>query len=666
MSSVNQSREDKPDHATIFLSYSRQDLELAGKLAARFKAAGHRVWWDQAIASGDTYDAVTEAALRGAACVVVLWTPASVASRWVRSEATVALRQGTLLPVMLADCERPVMFELSQSLDLIGWTGNARDPRLKALIDDVARMVAQGPQAAPPGAPATSNQAPQRPDRRLAIGAGIAALALGGGGMAWWQLRRPSTVATGARVSGPATSLMVMPFENLSGDPEQAWFANGMAEEVRSTLAQLPGLKVIGRVSSERFRDEPDLAAAAKQLGAEMILTGSVRRGGDKLRVSAQLTDAVTGVERWSQSYDRPAGDVLAIQSEIAAAVAAGLRLRLGSVGVLPPVGSTRNAEANELFLRAREMVLATADIDGRRKRLALLDAALAIDPNFAIAWNSRAGELAFIADVSILDLAQRRDMSNLSGQALDRVIRLVPGTALAHGARQQQLTRALDLAGAAREAEACIRLAPGNAPTLSRAGALLWQIHAERGLSVMQSALQFDPFSYLLTGNIGLILNAMGKPEDGARLLKQALAMSDGKVGLFGLASGHLQRRDPEAARRIIAPDLDGLRKLFVLALADRLQNRSSPALTDLEAMAPEVSAVNLAEVYAWSGDIDAALTKIDAAVSARAPALTRLLVNPFFRPIREEPRFQSHLVKFFPAGAIEIEARRLRALPR
>lgn len=653
-----------PAVASVFLSYSRQDFELAGKLAARLKAAGHQVWWDQAINSGETYDQVIEAALRGAACVVVLWTPTAVASRWVRSEASVALQQGTLLPVILADCQRPVMFELSQNRDLTGWTGNARDPRLKALLDDVARMVARGPEPAPVPAPVQPPPAQPRPDRRLAIGGGIAALVVAGGGIAWWQSRQPSTTATDAVASGPATSLMVMPFENQSGDPAQAWFANGMAEEVRSTLAQLPGLKVIGRVSSERFRDAPDLAAAAKQLGATVILTGSVRRGGDTLRVSAQLTEAATGVERWSQSYDRKSGDVLAVQSEIAASVATALRLRLGSVGIPDPVGGTRNAEANELYLRAREMVMAMADIDGHRQRLALADRALAIDPEFALAWRERANALVSIRNLTLTDLEQRRDLLRLVSEASDRVIQLVPNTALAHLARQAQLTRQLDLAGAVREAEMAISLAPRDPLALSRAGNLLSAVYADRGLAVMQAALQLDPFDYFQVGTIGLMLNSMGRPDAAAKMLERALAMSNGRLGIFGLAAGRLQRRDAAAARRIIAPDFDGPRKLFVIALADRLENRPSAALDTLEALSPEVSGMPLGEIYAWSGDTGKALTVLEQAYAARDVGLTRLLINPFLDPLRAEPRFQALLARIYPADAIALEARRLKAL--
>ena len=119
----------------VFISYSRDDQSTARKFAEGLQAEGLSVWWDQTLRMGDAYDEVTEKALREARAVVVLWSRNSVASRWVRAEATIADRAGTLLPVMIEACDRPVMFELRQTADLVAWQGDRRDPRWLAFVE---------------------------------------------------------------------------------------------------------------------------------------------------------------------------------------------------------------------------------------------------------------------------------------------------------------------------------------------------------------------------------------------------------------------------------------------------------------------------------------------------------------------------------------------------
>jgi len=125
----------------IFLSYSREDQARARIFADSFSAEGFKVWWDVTLHAGQAYDEVTETALRSARAVVVLWSKRSVASRWVRAEATLGERHGTLLPAMIEACERPIMFELTQTADLKGWAGDREDKAWTAFVEDVRRMV---------------------------------------------------------------------------------------------------------------------------------------------------------------------------------------------------------------------------------------------------------------------------------------------------------------------------------------------------------------------------------------------------------------------------------------------------------------------------------------------------------------------------------------------
>jgi len=164
--------------ADVFLSYSRADQEVARRFAEALQAAGLEVWWDVGLATGEAYDRVTEEALMSARAVVVLWSKTSVDSRWVRAEATQGDRNGTLVPVMIEDCKRPVMFELVQTADLTRWKGKASDPAWQAFLADVRRVVSrEAPAAAPATAPPPAAKA-ARPGRILVVGAVVAVVAI--------------------------------------------------------------------------------------------------------------------------------------------------------------------------------------------------------------------------------------------------------------------------------------------------------------------------------------------------------------------------------------------------------------------------------------------------------------------------------------------------------
>ena len=134
----------------IFLSYTREDADVAKLYADAFAGAGLEVWWDATLRSGEAYDEVTESALRGARAVVVLWSPRSVSSRWGRAEASIAGENGTMAPVKIEACDLPVMFRLTQTAELSHWRGEAGDPAWLAFLDDVRRMA--GREAAQPAA----------------------------------------------------------------------------------------------------------------------------------------------------------------------------------------------------------------------------------------------------------------------------------------------------------------------------------------------------------------------------------------------------------------------------------------------------------------------------------------------------------------------------------
>ena len=300
----------------VFVSYKAEDRPRVQPLVDALESDGLSVWWDARVGGGDAWRETIAEQLDSAPCVIVVWSKRSTApeGRFVRDEAARAQRRGSYLPVTIDKVDPPLGFGEVQALPLSGWKGDCSDPRYRAVSECVHSILQREP------AVASNARFKTRPSRRAVLaGGGVAAIAAATGG---WLLLRPA--------KAKAHTIAVLPFANLSGDASQNYFSDGMAEELRSALAAVGGLQVVARTSSEMLRNV-DAITAARRLDVADVITGSVRRSPTTVRVSAQLVDGRSGLEQWSQSFDRPFGDVLAIQSDIAANVARALSVELGS-----------------------------------------------------------------------------------------------------------------------------------------------------------------------------------------------------------------------------------------------------------------------------------------------------------------------------------------------
>ena len=360
----------------IFLSYNREDQARARLFADAFAGQGFDVWWDTALKSGEAYDEVTEAALRNAKAVVVLWSPRSVLSRWVRAEATLADRNRTLVPCMIEAGERPIMFELVQTAELSHWQGDVDDRAWLAFLADVTRFVSaeRAPVALPASAPA------------------------------------PRAVAMGA-----APALAVLPFANRSGLAEDEAFAVGMVEDIVAALTPSPDLKVLTAGATAGWRGKAiDLRAAGRELGVRYLLEGNLRRVGETLRMTAQLVEAETGAVLWTQKFDRPLAELAALQEELVTEVAAHLHIKvrnLESARVLKSGAQT----VHELVLRA-DALLGENHLDG----IAEARRAIAIAPDHARAHAVLSSGLAFLyLEEGGVDPSRRPEILAEVGRAL-------------------------------------------------------------------------------------------------------------------------------------------------------------------------------------------------------------------------------------------------------
>ena len=243
----------------IFLSYNREDAAVAQTYRDAFEREGFDVWWDATLRSGEAYDEVTEGALRGAKAVVVLWSPRSVSSRWVRAEATIAARNKTLMPVTIEPCDRPVMFELTQTAELSHWRGAADDKAWLTFLGDVRRMVGRS-EPKPVESPA------------------------------------PPSSATGAPL------VAVLPIAHRAGDDEMEILAEDLTEDITRELAGAGYFKLIAAGTMASWRGKTiDYRALGRELEARYLVEGKIQRAGEHVRLTLQLIDTGTASTLWSK-----------------------------------------------------------------------------------------------------------------------------------------------------------------------------------------------------------------------------------------------------------------------------------------------------------------------------------------------------------------------------
>lgn len=346
----------------IFLSYSRLDQTVAQRFAEAFQQEGFSVWWDVVLKPGEAYDEVTEKALNEAKAVVVLWSKNSVGSRWVRAEATQGNENRTLIPVMIEPCKRPIMFELTHTADLCHWTGSKDD---RAWLDYVAevrafvqRRTAGGGEPAPTPAP-TPAPAIERPVRAAAA---------------------------------EAKSIAVLPLQNLSPNPENAYFASGVHEEILDRLAKISELKVIARAAVLRFNDTTKSPSQiARELNVSTIMAGSVRFAGNRVRISTQLIRAADDTNLWTETYQFALDDIFAVQSDVAQKVAAAMQATLAPAEKADlDRPDTDNTAAYTLYLQHRyqyetELARPTLAQDGWiESGIRRMSEAVTLDPRYA------------------------------------------------------------------------------------------------------------------------------------------------------------------------------------------------------------------------------------------------------------------------------------------
>ena len=463
----------------------------------------------------------------------------------------------------------------------------------------------------------------------------------------------PAASAPPSDFAPPPHTVGVLPFVNMSGDKDQEYFSDGLSEELINALALIDELQVAARTSSFSFKGQAlDVETIGRKLHVGAVLEGSVRRSGNTVRVTAQLINASNGFHIWSHTYDRDLKDVLAVQSDIATAVAQQLQVKLlGNEAGKFEIGGTRNPQAHDAYLRATQLYSKADTEDRYRAALAAFDQAIALDASFSAAYGGRAFSLLGIAS-GTFDLALREEMQKKAGEAADRAVGLAPDFGEAHLAAAVVCQRTLHFGCAASEFDRALALAPGSAEvqrSFARFAGLLG--HREAAQTAARRAVRLDPQNYDSHLRLAAVLL-------NSRLFNEAIAAAQAAAALnpelhaaavivaesyLALGRDDQARRTCESPTTVIADDS----RHWCLAMAYhalRMQAEAQAELRKLQVLGwGDARAVSYAELYSQWGDTRSALDWLATAERTRAAALASLKVTSLLDPIRNEPEFKA-----------------------
>jgi TolB-like protein len=669
----------------VFLSYASEDAEAARRICDALRGIGLEVWFDQhALRGGDAWDQRIRREIRDCALFIPIISANTQArlEGYFRREWKLAIERthdmaeekAFLLPVVL-DETSPLQASVPEPFRAVHWTRLPVVADTDSFVDHVRRLLspdATTPMATSVRSPALATSsigaAPTRSmppaSRSLVpwIVSALLILVMGYFVVDRFVLPKRSVPAAAAPAPAPAFnppahSIAVLPFANMSGDKQQDYFSDGLSEELLNSLARISELQVAARTSSFYFKGEhADLATIAHQLNVASVLEGSVRRSGNTIRVTAQLSNAVTGYHLWSQTYDRDLGDVLKLQTDIANAVANALRVTLlGDISAKIEVGGTRNPAAFDAYLRASNAYrrfgpanLAAGGLnkEGLQSAVDAYTEAIRADPEYALAYAGRSIAFADFARALVTGPGAV-DYLNKAQSDARKAIALAPDLADGHLALANFYAGSLELASALQEYERALALAPGDARVLREYGAFAVLIgRTEAGLAAAHRVLVLDPLNYMNHFGLGVSLAFARRYGDAIRAFRDAKALGQDDVsvnmwlGISYYLSGDLRSAIAECER---AGEVNGP---WCLAMVYHKLGRHSEAeamLAKVRAIAGDGFPEGYADVYAQWGDTARALDWLDRAMRDRDLYLAYTKVNPFFDPLRNEPRFQA-----------------------
>ncbi|HEX3423488.1 MAG TPA: TIR domain-containing protein [Sphingomicrobium sp.] len=565
----------------VFVSYARSTERQAHRIADALRALGYDVWRDDQLPAHRSYGEVIEERLKAAKAVVVVWSLEAIGSQWVRAEADRAREAGTLVQLTVDGSLPPIPFNQIQCADLRGWDGESDAPGWQKIEASIAALTGG------PGAAVASTKADEQTSQKV--------------------------------------SICVLPFENMSGDPEQEYFSDGISEDIITDLSKISSLSVIARNTAFRFKGkEIDVKAVATELGVSHVLEGSVRKSGTRVRITAQLIDGRAGDHVWAERYDRELTDIFEIQDEISKAIADALKLRL-----LPKEKKaieqrgTHSADAYNLYLMAREHWITGSYGDARRAEMVIriCSQATALDPSYGRAW-------------ALMALAQT-ELRFWHGRAEDglptaeRALALDPNIAEAHCIRARYLTEDGRFDEANAHIETALRLDPDSWEANHDAAMLIFrQGRINDAVPYFEKAASLMDTDYHSQLMLNCCYEADGDNKAGRRAAQLTIERAEKVVAKDPMNGGALTAGGSALAA---LGDMDRAREWIDRAML--------VAPDDLRARYNLACALS-AQVH----DPDGAL-KLLGPYFENVPTLTQVKhadVDPDLNPLRNDPRFQ------------------------
>src|SRR6478672_7840541 len=448
-------------------------------------------------------------------------------------------------------------------------------------------------------------------------------------------------------------SIAVLPLLNESGDPKDEYFSDGLSEELIAALAQISGLKVIGRSSSFRFkerREEPK--TIGEKLGVGTLLEGTVRKQGDHVRIVAELVNAADGIELWTRTFDRELKDIFAVQSEIAAAVAQSLKVTLlGADAQSAAKPATENTEAHNAYLQGH-FHFQRRNLEDYRKAVGYFDQAIQLDPDYALAYAERSEALTLIGDLS----GQAKTEWPKARSDAEKAVAIAPGLAEAHAALGWvRFFVDWKFAEGLSELKRAQELSPGN-PTANDllARVIVYLGRVDEAQRQARQAVELDPLSVTAQNNLARVLWYEGKLDEADAIARKAAelhpAAASSRRWQVLVA---IQRGDEETALREAQLEPDESYRRFELALAHYARGdrtAADAALADLIAHNQGLD-YQVAQVYAVRGEKEKALEWLQIAFDNHDTGMLALLVDPLLRSLSDDPRYKALLAKMnFP----------------
>jgi TolB-like protein/Tfp pilus assembly protein PilF len=459
----------------------------------------------------------------------------------------------------------------------------------------------------------------------------------------------------------PEKSIAVLPFDNLSRDPDNAYFCEGVQDEILTRLAKVSDLKVVSRTSTQHFKSSPDnLPQIAKQLGVMHILEGSVQKSNDQVRVNVQLINALTDAHLWAETYDRKLTDIFAVESDIAKTITETLQAKLtGSQQHLIAARPTENTEAHQLYLKGRFFWNKRTGND-LKKSIDYFEQAIAADPNYALAYAGIADAYAFLPGYTA---GSPRDCYPKAIAAAKKALELDDTLAEAHTTLAIAIwLYDFDFSQAIREFQRAIELNPNYAIAHQQYGNILLTAlgRFDEAIAEGRKAVELDPLSLVINTDLGVDHFYGRRYDEAIAQLRKTLEMDSG----YYFAHVNLgQALEMKGARDAAIAEYQKARALnddpSVLGLLARFyglsgnKTEAEKILNQLKELSTQryVAAYSFALTYLGLGDKEEALRWLEKSYQDRAGAdMGYIRVDPFLDPLRGNPRFEALAEKIVP----------------